>query len=98
MKGSGLAMNNLTLGVENIVNANGVSISVMGMLIVFAALAIIAIFITLLPRLLPLLEKVVPEAHHHSAPAPSVPSDHEEVLAAIAYALFRKQAESLPAK
>lgn len=91
-------MNNLTLSIENIVNANGVSIAIMGMLIVFAALAIIAIFITLLPRLLPLLEKVVPEAHRHSAPAPSESSDHEEVLAAIAYALFKKHAEALPAK
>lgn len=91
-------MNNLTLGFENIVNANGVTIAIMGMLIVFAALAVIAIFISLLPKLLPLLEKVLPVQHHHAAPAPSQPSDHEEVLAAIAYALFRKQAETLPAK
>lgn len=91
-------MNNLTMSLENVVNANGVTIAVMGMLIVFSALTIISLFIALLPKLLPLLETIVPEEHHQHEAASSQPADHEQVLAAIGYALFRKHATSLPAK
>lgn len=92
-------MNNLTMGVENIVSTNGITISIVGIIIVFAALSIIALFIAMLPKLMPLTEKLFPvEEHPHGAPTVSKSSDHEEVLAAIAYALFHKQAESLPAK
>jgi len=92
-------MNDLTMGFENIINANGVMIAVVGILIVFLALAIISLSIALLPKILPLLERLFPEEHpHHSSPSPSQPADHEKVLVAIAYALYRKQAGSLPAK
>ena len=90
-------MNNLTMGFENIVAANGITIAVMGMVIVFLSLAVIASAIALLPKILPLLEMVLPTAHHGTESAPSVPADHEKVLAAIGYALFRKEVGSLPA-
>lgn len=91
-------MNNLTMGFENILAANGIILSLVGILIVFAALSIIALSIALLPKILPLIATIFPEEDHahgtaHSA---SVKSDHDEVLAAIAYALFHKQASSLP--
>ncbi len=93
-------MNNVTMGLENIVTSNGISISIVGIIIVFSALSIIAIFIALLPKLLPLAEMLLPEEENSHAPAPtaSKSADHEEVLAAIAYTLFHKHAESLPAK
>jgi len=91
-------MNNLALGVENIFAANGPTIAIMGMLIVFAALTLIVIFISLIPKLLPLLSRAFPEAQHHTEPAPSHPSDHDKVLAAIAVALFHREVGSLPAK
>lgn len=92
-------MNNPTMGLENIIAGNGPTIAIMGMLIVFAALAFIALFIAQLPKVLPLLNKILPEAHHHTAPAASSHSgDHEKVLAAIAYALFHREVGSLPAK
>lgn len=92
-------MNTLTQGIENIVASNGIAISVVGMLIVFAALSIIALSIALIPKLMPLTEKFFPEEENpHAAPVVSQSSDHDEVLAAIAYALFHKQAASLPAK
>jgi len=91
-------MNELNMGFENIFAADGVSIAVTGMLIVFAALALIAIVIALIPKLLPLLEKVFPEEHHHSATSTSLPDDHEKVLAAIAHALFHRDAGTLPTK
>ena len=93
-------MNDLTMGFENIVNSNGITIAIAGIVIVFSALAIIAIFIALLPKILPLLEKLFPIEHHaHGhAPAPSEAAGHDEILAAVAHALFHKQAGSLPAK
>jgi Na+-transporting methylmalonyl-CoA/oxaloacetate decarboxylase gamma subunit len=91
-------VNDLIIGFENIINTNEVMIAGVGILIVFSALAIIALFIALLPRILPLLEKLFPEEHPHHITSSSQTADHEEVLVAIAYALFRKQARSLPAK
>lgn len=91
-------MNDLTMGFENIINANGVTIAIAGIIIVFSALTIISLFIALQPKLLPLLGKLFPEEHHPHGPSSSQTADHEEVLAAIAYTLFRKQAGSLPAK
>jgi len=90
-------MNNLTMGLENIIAGNGYTIAIMGMLIVFAALAIIALFISQLPKVLPLLNKVLPEGHHHAEQPTKHSADHDQMLAAIAYALFRKEAGSLPA-
>jgi Na+-transporting methylmalonyl-CoA/oxaloacetate decarboxylase gamma subunit len=92
-------MNSLNTGLENIVAADGIGIAMTGMLIVFAALAFISIVIALIPRILPLLEKAFPEEHRHNAPSStSLPEDHEKVLAAIAHALFHKEAGTLPIK
>lgn len=92
-------MNHSIMGLENVIAGNGPTIAIMGMLIVFAALTIIALFISQLPKILPLLNKILPEAQHHAAPvAANHSGDHERVLAAIAYALFHKEAGSLPAK
>jgi sodium pump decarboxylase gamma subunit len=91
-------MNNPMLGLENILAANGFTIALMGMAIVFVALAFIALFIAQLPRVLPLLAKIFPEEHHHAEPTAAQTGDHEKVLAAIAYALFHKEAGSLPLK
>jgi len=92
-------MNNLTIGLENVFASNGIAISIVGILIVFAALSIIAFSIAMLPKVLPLTEKFFPEEENpHAAPTVSKSSDHDQVLAAIAHALFHKHAESLPAK
>lgn len=91
-------MNNLTMSLENIFISNAVTISIVGIIIVFSALTIIALFIALLPKLLPLLGTLLPEEHHTHEPSSSQTSDHEKVLAAIAYALFRKETGSLPGK
>jgi len=94
-------MNTLTISIDNIINSNGISVAVVGILIVFLALAIIALVIGLLPRVLPLLERLFPvEEHPHQSHAPIKVEDHEheKVLAAIAFALFHRQAGSLPAE
>lgn len=97
-------MNAVAMGFENIVDAHGISLSIVGMLIVLLALAIIAICITLVSKVLPLFEKLLPERQSHSSPATGhgqshgQGADHDEMLAAIAYALFRKETGSLPTK
>ena len=94
-------MNNLTISIDNIINSNGISVAVVGILIVFMALAIITLVIAQLPRVLPLLERLFPvEEHPHQSPATIRVEDHEheKVLAAIAYALFHRQSGSLPAE
>ncbi|MCF6150641.1 MAG: OadG family protein [Candidatus Kuenenia sp.] len=74
-------------GIQNIVNGQGITITISGMLIVFAALAITSFFIYLLPFFLRMFAPILPaeEASHHM-PAFSAPPD-EEVLAAIGFAL-----------
>jgi Na+-transporting methylmalonyl-CoA/oxaloacetate decarboxylase gamma subunit len=77
-------------GWEAIVKENGIGISITGMLIVFAALIIISVFIALVPKLLDVLDPILPKGHTHVAP-PSpeeqTPLDHEKVVAAIGLVL-----------
>ena len=59
-------------GYEAVVQANGFAITITGLLIVFAALATISLFIAALPKLLHALGPYLPEIHsHHDQPAPS---------------------------
>gem|GEM_PF-831685 len=79
-----------TTGFQAISDSNGVSIAITGMLIVFVALAIISLFIRLLPVMLAWLEPILPELESHGH-APSVaqqlPADNEKIVAAIGYVL-----------
>ncbi len=76
------------MGVENIIDGQGVAVSVTGMLIVFFALMFISIFIAILPHVLKLVEKVFPEeeieANKSLAP-------EESIIAVIAMALYEKK-------
>lgn len=80
-------MSELNFSVQNIVDGNGVSIALMGMMIVFCGLAMISLFIALLPKILALLQgKPVkaPARHvHHDRPS----SETEEITAAIGYVI-----------
>lgn len=77
-------------GWEAIVKGQGVSISITGMAIVFAALVFISVFIALLPKLLEVLDPFLPAGHTHAAP-PSreeqTDLDREKVVAAIGLVL-----------
>ena len=77
-------------GWEAIVEGNGIAISITGMLIVFAALVIISLFIAVVPRLLEVLDPILPKGHAHIAP-PSpeeqTPLKQEKVVAAIGLVL-----------
>jgi len=85
-------MGDFTFSVQNIVDGQGIGIAVTGMLIVFAALLIISLFISLLPRMLPLLATILPEESAHHAPSKRQAKDDGEVLAAIGYTLFKLKA------
>lgn len=99
-------MNVLGFSYQNIVDNNGIGIAVTGMLIVFATLTFITIFISYLPKILKSLEGILPEegaGHgHHAAAAPqgiaalNTNSDQvqDEVVAAIGYVLHQRKNNS----
>jgi len=80
-------------GFQAISDANGISISVTGMLIVFVALAVISLFVASLPVVLGWLAPILPKLESHGQ-APSVaeqePADNERIVAAIGYVLHRE--------
>jgi len=82
-------MDKLTFSIQNITNGDGISLAITGMVIVFIALSIISTFIALLPKVLPVLESILPEGHSHHGPTKKAAKDDGEVLAAIGYALFK---------
>lgn len=63
-----------TGGWQAILDADGLGITITGMLIVFSALTAISVFIALLPRVLAVLEPYLPEVGAHAAPATSAAS------------------------
>lgn len=79
-------------GIRNINEFEGFGISITGISIVFAALILISLFITALPRLLAMLQSVLPpETDHHAAAAPATRSpDDDAVIAAIGFALHQR--------
>ena len=77
-------------GFDAISQANGISIAVTGMLIVFFALTIITLFIRLLPVALVRFQAYLPRLEPHGQPpsaAERLPVDNERIVAAIGYVL-----------
>lgn len=77
------------MGWQNVTEADGLAISITGMLIVFVALIGISLFIGLLPMLLARIEPWLPEGEGHHAPAHAAgatPADDPRIIAAIGYA------------
>lgn len=72
--------------IQNVVNGNGVVISITAMIIVFLALALISLFIAALPRVLKMVARVLPEEQPTGPP----PVD-ERIVAAIGYVLRRRK-------
>ncbi len=84
-------------GFQAISEAEGVSIAVTGMLIVFFALVIISLFIRLLPVLLGLMEPILPRLESHTQPpsaAERLPAENEKLVAAIGYVLHMEMEKS----
>lgn len=87
-------MSNLDFGIQNIRDAQGFTVAITGMLIVFAALAIISIFIALLPKVVVLLSNVFPEKHHHGVQGKITKKDDDKLLAAIGFGLLKVRAKN----
>ncbi len=81
-------------GIQNILNAQGFTVAITGMLIVFAALTIISIFISLLPKLVVLRATVFPEGHHHAVQGKATKQDDDKLLAAIGFGLLKIRAKN----
>jgi Na+-transporting methylmalonyl-CoA/oxaloacetate decarboxylase gamma subunit len=88
------------MGYQNIIDADGIGLAITGMAIVFTVLVLVSLYIAWLPRILPLVNTILPVVeHHHGAPMPSAgaratasSADAEaEVVAAIALAMHRSQ-------
>lgn len=87
------------MGFQNIVDAEGIGLAATGLTIVFAALVLVSMFIAALPRLLPLVNSIMPEVErHHGAPSPSVSTPSkaatdDEIVAAIGFVLHLQRSE-----
>ena len=86
---------------QNVIDAGGIGLSITGMTIVFASLILLVLFISGLPRVLPLVNSILPEVEgHHGAPMPSATTRpastgiDEEVVAAIGFALHTRGGSS----
>ncbi|MBN2659268.1 MAG: OadG family protein [Spirochaetales bacterium] len=84
-------MNFFEKGLQNIVTYDGYSLSVAGMGIVFLALVVIAAIIKLLPLLLVVLDKIIPEKHIEPNSGVRKSADDGAAVAAIAAAIYKKK-------
>jgi oxaloacetate decarboxylase gamma subunit len=91
-----------TTGLEAIHTGEGFSIAITGMLIVFFALAIISLFIRLLPVVLAWLEPILPKLESHAAtervPVHSPQGDQAKLAAAIGYVLHTEMSKAAQSK
>ena len=77
---------------QNIIAGDGFELAFAGMTIVFTALVLVSIFIAVLPKVLVVLNRLIPEVHHHTAaPQQREASDETAVAAAIGFALHTQK-------
>ena len=77
------------MGLNNILENDGFGIAATGLSIVFIALVLIAVFISLLPKIVaPFSDLAQPESAH-DMPLSKAAADEGEVLAAIGFALHQ---------
>jgi oxaloacetate decarboxylase gamma subunit len=76
-------------GWAGVVEGRGVELTIVGMTIVFSALAIISLFIAALPKVLEWLDPYLPKGHGPDAPTRDEQStlEEEKVVAAIGFVL-----------
>ena len=71
---------------QNVIDGQGIRIAITGMLIVFTALVLFSLFITVLPRIVSALNRRYPPAPELSSSTPTLSTD-PAVVAAIGFAL-----------
>ncbi len=66
-------------GMQPLFEDYGIPLAVMGILVVFAALTLVSVFINYLPRIMNVLDHLHPEKHESHAPVASKRKDQEEI-------------------
>ena len=85
-------MSDFDLGLQRIDDGQGLPIALAGMIIVFTALLLISLFITLLPRILAVVARRFPETAHHAPRRVETPREDLAAVAAAAWAYTRTRA------
>ena len=73
---------------QRVIDGNGISIAIMGILIVFASLAIVSIMVAAIPHILVFVNKYYPEPVVVQKKAAKKDSITDDIIAAIGTALF----------
>ena len=84
-------MERLSFSYQNIVSGQGFELAFAGMTIVFTALVLVTLFIALLPKALVVVNRLIPEAHLHTAPPQRQRADAAAIAAAVGFALHARQ-------
>jgi Na+-transporting methylmalonyl-CoA/oxaloacetate decarboxylase gamma subunit len=82
-------MHELSFSYQNIIDGQGFSLAFAGMTIVFTALILVSAFTALLPKILKVVNRRIPEVQHH--PQKRKGSDEAAVAAAIGFALHARR-------
>ncbi|MCY3736944.1 MAG: OadG family transporter subunit [Gemmatimonadaceae bacterium] len=85
-------MSDFDLGLQRIVEGQGLPIALAGLTIVFTALLLITLFITLLPRILAMVARRFPETVHHAPRRVETPREDPAAVAAAVWAYTRTRA------
>ena len=84
---------------SNVQDANGIVVAILGMTIVFSALIVISLAITVLPRILEVVSPFLPhqaeEPHDGPPPAESTAGDEQKVIAAIGFVLHTEMQKAM---
>jgi sodium pump decarboxylase gamma subunit len=85
---------NFTFDIQNIIDGQGISIAITGMVIVFFALSVISLFIAALPHILTLFARRWPESEGHQPTRTAAHTQEavsDEAVAAIAMAFHHRR-------
>ncbi len=80
-----------TMGWQNVVDGDGIGISIVGIVIVFGGLALISVCIATVPKVLALLEPKTSKPAHGQKAAPIAPENLELKAAVVALAYHLEQ-------
>lgn len=86
----------ISFGIKNIIEGQGISIALTGMFIVFVALSLITLSIFLLPKILVFLTKFIPQKTEVQVMPGNSSTEADEILAGIGYVLHKSFKKNPP--
>ncbi len=85
-------MESLSFSYQNIAAGQGFELAFAGMTIVFTALVLVTLFIVLLPKVLVVVNRLIPEVHLHTTSPPRTQGDDDSSIAvAVGFAFHARQ-------